>query len=172
MQQYCLLVEEDLRDLPDRYVEGQCPVCSSDGARGDQCDSCGATYEANELINPRSKLDSESEIEIRDTDHFFLRLGDFQDSLEKHASERKGVWKPNVRAMTKNWLDMGLRSRAVTRDIEGHLHTLKEKIGDQREFMFGLKHKDITPVLGYGPRVRKNAASRWRKRMGEMVEGF
>ena len=119
MQQYCSVGRGgSVRFLPDRYVEGQCPVCSSDGARGDQCDSCGATYEANELINPRSKLDTESEIEIRDTDHFFLRLGDFQDSLEKHASERKGVWKPNVRAMTKNWLDMGLRARAVTRDIE------------------------------------------------------
>ncbi len=119
MPQYCSVNREGrVRFLPDRYVEGKCPVCSEDGARGDQCDSCGATYEAHELIDPRSKLDVESEIEVRDTEHFFLRLNDFQISLEAHSSERKAVWKPNVRSMSKNWLDMGLRSRAVTRDIE------------------------------------------------------
>lgn len=119
MQQYCSVNKEGrVRFLPDRYVEGKCPVCSEDGARGDQCDSCGATYEAHELIDPRSKLDVESEIEVRDTEHFFLRLNDFQNSLEAHSSERKAVWKPNVRSMSKNWLNMGLRPRAVTRDIE------------------------------------------------------
>ena len=119
MQQYCSVNKEGrVRFLPDRYVEGKCPVCSEDGARGDQCDHCGATYEAHELIDPRSKLDVESEIEVRDTEHFFLRLNDFQNSLEAHSSERKAVWKPNVRSMSKNWLNMGLRPRAVTRDIE------------------------------------------------------
>ena len=119
MQQYCSVNKDgDIRFLPDRYVEGKCPVCSEDGARGDQCDSCGATYEAHELIDPRSKLDEESAIEVRDTEHYFLRLNDFQESLEAHASERKAVWKANVRSMSKNWLDMGLRPRAVTRDIE------------------------------------------------------
>ena len=119
MQQYCSVSKDGkLRFLPDRYVEGECPSCSSPGARGDQCDSCGATYEAHELVNPISKLDSDSEIEVRDTDHFFLRLNDFQEALENHADERKLVWKPNVRAMSKNWLDMGLRPRAVTRDID------------------------------------------------------
>ena len=119
MQQYCSVNKEGrVRFLPDRYVEGKCPVCSEDGARGDQCDSCGATYEAHELIDPRSKLDVESEIEVRDTEHFFLRLNDFQNSLEAHSSERKAIWKPNVRSMSKNWLNMGLRPRAVTRDIE------------------------------------------------------
>ena len=119
MQQYCSVNNDGrVRFLPDRYVEGKCPACSEDGARGDQCDSCGATYEAHELIDPRSKLDVESEIEVRDTEHYFLRLNDFQESLEAHSSERKSVWKANVRSMSKNWLDMGLRPRAVTRDIE------------------------------------------------------
>ena len=119
MQQYCSVNKEGkVRFLPDRYVEGKCPSCSADGARGDQCDLCGATYEAHELVDPRSKLDQESEIEVRDTEHYFLRLNDFQDALEKHALERQRVWKPNVRAMSKNWLEMGLRPRAVTRDIE------------------------------------------------------
>ena len=119
MQQYCSVNKDGkVRFLPDRYVEGKCPSCSEDGARGDQCDSCGATYEAHELIDPCSKLDSESDIEVRDTEHYFLRLNDFQESLEAHSLERKGVWKANVRSMSKNWLDMGLRPRAVTRDIE------------------------------------------------------
>ena len=119
MQQYCSISSDgEVRFLPDRYVEGKCPTCSADGARGDQCDSCGATYEAHELVEPRSTLDGGAGIEVRDTEHYFLRLNDFQESLEAHSSERQGVWKPNVRAMSKNWLDMGLRSRAVTRDIE------------------------------------------------------
>ena len=119
MQQYCSIGSEGrIRFLPDRYVEGDCPVCNANGARGDQCDSCGATYEAHELANPRSKLDPDAEIEVRDTDHFFLLLDKFQESLEAHASDRQDVWKPNVRAMSKNWLDMGLRPRAVTRDID------------------------------------------------------
>ena len=119
MQQYCSISDDGaVRFLPDRYVEGDCPVCSSSGARGDQCDECGATYEANELVNPRSKLNPKASIEIRDTEHLFFRLDLFQNSLEAHYDERKGTWRPNVRAMTKNWLDMGLRPRAVTRDIE------------------------------------------------------
>jgi|TARA_B100000131_G_scaffold90534_1_gene87264 methionyl-tRNA synthetase len=106
------------RFLPDRYVEGECPVCGDDGARGDQCDECGATYEAHELNNPRSKMNPEADIEIRDTEHFFYRLDRFQEVLEQHANERTPVWKANVRAMTKQWLDMGLRPRAVTRDLD------------------------------------------------------
>ena len=119
MEQYCAIDNEGkIRFLPDRYVEGICPSCGEDGARGDQCDSCGATYEAHELINPRSKLDGKTDIEVRETEHYFLRLNDFQEALEEHAAERQDIWKPNVRAMTKNWLSMGLRPRAVTRDIE------------------------------------------------------
>tara|TARA_Y100001980_G_scaffold46353_1_gene30500 strand:- start:8371 stop:10431 length:2061 start_codon:yes stop_codon:yes gene_type:complete len=118
MKQYCSISNGNIRFLPDRYVEGTCPICSEDGARGDQCDECGSTYEAHELINPISKLDPDASIEIRDTDHFFFKLDLFQTSLEEHAKLRQNTWKPNVRSMTKNWLNMGLRPRAVTRDID------------------------------------------------------
>ena len=118
MQQYYEIREDGGRFLPDRYVEGECPNCGEDGARGDQCDECGTTYEAHELQNPRSKMNPDAEIEIRDTEHFFYRLDLFQDVLEQHATERNANWKANVRAMTKQWLDMGLRPRAVTRDLE------------------------------------------------------
>lgn len=106
------------RFLPDRYVEGSCPACGEDGARGDQCDACGATYEAVELQNPISKMNPSARIEIRETDHLFYRLDLFQDALEQHAQNQQSRWKSNVKAMTKQWLDMGLRPRAVTRDLE------------------------------------------------------
>jgi methionyl-tRNA synthetase len=119
MQQYCSISSNGkTKFLPDRYVEGECPVCNADGARGDQCDECGSTYESNELVNPRSKMDPDAKIEIRDTDHFFFQLNEFQEQLEIHAKSKQTIWKPNVRAMTKNWLNMGLRPRAVTRDME------------------------------------------------------
>ena len=105
------------RFLPDRYVEGTCPACGEDGARGDQCDACGATYEAVELKNPVSKMNPDASVEIRETDHLFYRLDLFQAALETHAQQQQSVWKANVKAMTKQWLDMGLRPRAVTRDL-------------------------------------------------------
>ncbi len=118
MQQYYEIREDGGRFLPDRYVEGECPNCGADGARGDQCDECGVTYEAHELKNPKSKMNPGAKIEIRDTEHFFYRLDLFQNALEEHAIQRNSVWKPNVKAMTKQWLDMGLRPRAVTRDLD------------------------------------------------------
>ena len=105
------------RFLPDRYVEGVCPACNAEGARGDQCDECGATYEAEELKNPVSKMNPSASIEVRDTEHLFYRLDVFQKALEQHAQSQQKVWKSNVKAMTKQWLDMGLRPRAVTRDL-------------------------------------------------------
>ena len=118
MQQYYEIREDGGRFLPDRYVEGECPNCGAEGARGDQCDECGVTYEAHELKNPKSKMNPGASIEIRDTEHFFYRLDFFQEVLEEHANQRQSVWKPNVKAMTKQWLDMGLRPRAVTRDLD------------------------------------------------------
>ena len=118
MKQFYEVKDEGGRFLPDRYVEGICPHCEADGARGDQCDNCGSTYDSVELISPRSLMDPSSTIEIRDTEHLFYRLELFQKLLEKHARSQHHLWKANVRAMTKNWLDMGLRPRAVTRDLE------------------------------------------------------
>ena len=116
-QYYEIRPDGEGRFLPDRYVEGICPSCEADGARGDQCDECGATYEAIELKKPVSKMNPSAAIEVRDTDHFFYRLDLFQEVLQQHAKDRNSVWKSNVKAMTKQWLDMGLRPRAVTRDL-------------------------------------------------------
>ncbi len=107
--------------LPDRYVEGTCPNCGFERARGDQCDNCNTLFEsAAELINPRSKLD-DSDLEMRDTEHFFIDLPALaQDGLEEWIkSEDKAHWRPHVLNFTKNWiLDEGLIGRAVTRDMD------------------------------------------------------
>ena len=117
-QQFFEVNDDGGRFLPDRYVEGTCPACGAEDARGDQCDTCGATYESVELSNPRSKMHPERTIEVRDTEHLFYRLDAFQSLLETFAASSSPRWKSNVRAMTKQWLDMGLRPRAVTRDLE------------------------------------------------------
>jgi methionyl-tRNA synthetase len=116
-QFYEVSKEGEGRFLPDRYVEGTCPNCQAKDARGDQCDSCGATYEALELKEPRSKLSPTSSIEIRDTQHLFYRLEMFQNALEQYSANRQEFWNSNVKAMTKQQLEAELRPRAVTRDL-------------------------------------------------------
>lgn len=108
------------RFLPDRYVEGKCPVCGYERARGDQCDNCNTLFEsAAQLINPRSKID-ESELELRDTEHFFIDLPKLaSNGLDKWIQTDKDHWRPHVLNFTRNWiLDEGLIGRAVTRDMD------------------------------------------------------
>jgi methionyl-tRNA synthetase len=139
MQQYCEINDAGIvKFLPDRYVLGTCPNCGNEDARGDQCDSCGSTYEAHELRNPRSKSNPKADIEIRDTDHLFYQLNEFQSDLATHASNRQNTWKPNVKAMTKNWLNMGLRPRAVTRDLEWGIEVPinNQEWGDKRIYVW------------------------------------
>ena len=107
---------EARRFLPDRYVEGTCPHCGYADARGDQCDECGRTMDALELIEPRSRL-SDAAPEPRPTRHCFLRLGAFNAELTSWV-ERQEHWRPAVRNFTLGLLREGLRDRAITRDIE------------------------------------------------------
>ncbi|MCP4290925.1 MAG: methionine--tRNA ligase [bacterium] len=103
------------RFLADRYIEGTCPRCKSEGARGDECESCGATYDSIELINPQSVLDN-SPLELRPTTHWFIPLGDLQEKLETFIDAHP-EWKANVRQYCKGWFEDGLTDRAVTRDL-------------------------------------------------------
>jgi methionyl-tRNA synthetase len=107
--------------LPDRYVEGECPNCGFARARGDQCDNCNTLFEsAAELVNPRSKID-DSNLEMRDTEHFFIDLPAIAKSgLEDWIkADDKSHWRSHVLNFTKNWiLDEGLIGRAVTRDMD------------------------------------------------------
>ena len=106
------------RTLPDRYIEGTCPICGYDGARGDQCDNCGNQLDPDQLINPRSKINGEVP-EFVETQHFLLDLPALADALSAWLDEREatGLWRPNVIAFSKNILNE-IRPRAMTRDID------------------------------------------------------
>ncbi|MDM7855552.1 methionine--tRNA ligase [Cellulomonas alba] len=103
------------RTLPDRYVEGTCPICGYDGARGDQCDNCGNQLDAIDLINPHSRINGETPKFVEST-HFFLDLPAFVDALDAWLRTRTD-WRPNVLNFSLNLLD-DLRPRAMTRDID------------------------------------------------------
>ncbi len=111
-QYYC---PKCARFLPDRYVEGVCPKCGAEKTRSDQCDACGTTFETGDLLEPYCTL-CHSTPEVRNTEHFFLRLSAFREQLLKYL-EDKDYWRANVKAFTKNWLEDGLNDRAITRDM-------------------------------------------------------
>src|SRR5919198_501034 len=103
------------RTLPDRYIEGTCPICGYDGARGDQCDNCGNQLDAADLINPRSRINGETP-EFVETEHLFLDLPGFTESLGSFLASRVD-WRPNVLKFSQNPLDH-LKPRAITRDLD------------------------------------------------------
>lgn len=112
-QYYCVKCD---KFLPDRYVEGICPECGLDNVRGDQCDSCGKTFEAGDLKQAHC-INCGTEPEVRPTEHYFLKLSAFSDPLLKYLDDNSW-WRPNVRSFTTNWLKDGLFDRAITRDME------------------------------------------------------
>ncbi|AZA09657.1 methionine--tRNA ligase [Corynebacterium pseudopelargi] len=103
------------RTLPDRYIEGTCPICGADGARGDQCDTCGNQLDPADLINPVSKINGETP-EFVETEHFLLDLPSLAEALGAWLRGRE-QWRPNVLKFSLNLLD-DLRPRAMTRDID------------------------------------------------------
>ena len=112
-----LYSESQGRFLPDRYVEGTCPICGYAEARGDQCDNCGNLLDATDLINPRSKIDGTQPV-VRETEHFFLDLPAFTDRLIPYLEDHAAHWRPNVINFARNYVTAGLKGRPVTRDIE------------------------------------------------------
>ncbi|MFK5582010.1 methionine--tRNA ligase [Serinicoccus sp. LYQ131] len=106
------------RTLPDRYIEGTCPICGYAEARGDQCDSCGNQLDPADLLDPRSKINGETP-EFRDTEHFFLDLPALAEALGEwlDGREASGLWRPNVIRFSQNIL-AEIRPRAMTRDID------------------------------------------------------
>ncbi|MEO7124804.1 MAG: class I tRNA ligase family protein, partial [Nakamurella sp.] len=103
------------RTLPDRYIEGTCPLCGYDGARGDQCDSCGNQLDPIDLKNPRSKINGETP-KFVESEHFFLDLPALAATLGEWLGSR-GDWRPNVLKFSLNLLK-DLKPRAMTRDID------------------------------------------------------
>ena len=104
--------------LADRFVTGTCPKCGNEEAYGDQCESCGTSLNATDLINPKSAITGATPT-LKETKHWFLPLDQYEDWLKEWILEgHKSDWKPNVYGQVKSWIDDGLRARAVTRDLD------------------------------------------------------
>jgi methionyl-tRNA synthetase len=150
---YC---SHDQRFLPDRYVEGTCPYCGFADARGDQCDNCGRTLDPTQLINPRCRLCGRRDVEIRQTEHFFLDLPKLQEPLRQWLQDNKAHWRPNVLNFALNWIREGLRPRAITRDLDWGVPIP----------LPGYEHKRIyvwfDAVIGY-----YSASIEWAERRGD-----
>src|SRR5690606_21699065 len=139
------------RFLPDRYVEGTCPRCGYTSARGDQCDNCGSTLDALDLIEPRSRL-SNATPERRKSTHFFLRLSGFTERLMSWV-EPQEHWRPAVKNFTLGWLREGLLDRAITRDLLWGVPVPVEGYEEKRIYVW------FEAVIGYLSATKEWAAS-------------
>lgn len=147
------------RTLPDRYIEGTCPICGAEGARGDQCDNCGNQLDPTDLINPRSKINGEVP-EFVESQHFFLDLPALADALKEWLDEREasGTWRPNVIKFSQNILEE-IRPRAMTRDIDWGIPVPLEEWVDhptKRLYVW------FDAVIGY-----LSASIEWARRTGD-----
>ncbi len=143
------------RFLPDRYVEGTCPHCSYEQARGDQCDNCGRQLDATELIDPRSKT-SGATPELRESEHYFLKLSALAAPLEEWFASGKEHWRKHVLNFSQGMLREGLKNRAITRDIEWGIPVPVEGMEDKRIYVW------FEAVIGY-----LSATIEWAQRSGE-----
>ncbi|QID85310.1 methionine--tRNA ligase mes1 [Saccharomyces pastorianus] len=143
--------------LADRYVEGECPKCHYDDARGDQCDKCGTLLDPFELINPRCKLDDASP-EPKFSDHIFLSL----DKLESQISEwvgkasEDGNWSKNSKTITQSWLKDGLKPRCITRDLAWGTPVPVEKYKDKVLYVW------FDATIGYVS-ITANYTKEWKQ---------
>jgi methionyl-tRNA synthetase len=147
------------RTLPDRYIEGTCPICKAEGARGDQCDNCGNQLDPTDLIDPVSRINGEVP-EFVETQHFFLDLPALAEALGEWLDEREasGTWRPNVIRFSQNILE-NIRPRAMTRDIDWGIPVPLEGWRDQptkRLYVW------FDAVIGY-----LSASIEWARRLGE-----
>mgnify|MGYP001473427305 CR=1 FL=1 len=150
-QPYC---DKCKRFLPDRYVEGECPFCNYDGARGDQCDKCGKPLNAIELIGPRCRICGGKPV-FKDTEHFYLKLSAFEKTLEKWVKS-KDYWRPNVTNFTMRYIKEGLKDRAITRDIDWGVPLPIEGYPGKRLYVW------FEAVIGY-----LSASKEWAIKSGE-----
>ena len=149
---YCAKEE---RFLPDRYVEGTCPYCAHEGARGDQCDSCGRTLDPVDLIDPRCRFDGSTPAR-RTSEHFFLRLSAYNDRVKEWLSHGKEHWRKPVISFALGVLnDEGLKDRAITRDLEWGVTIPVPGFESKRIYVW------FENVIGY-----LSAAKEWAQRQG------
>lgn len=141
------------RYLPDRYVEGMCPHCKNERARGDQCDSCGHTLDPIELVDPVCSICGDTP-SFRDSEHFFLKLSAFQEPLLDWVNQQPH-WRANVANSTRSFLQGGLKDRAITRDLTWGVPVPLEGYDDKRIYVW------FEAVIGY-----LSAAVEWASRSG------
>ncbi|MFG2747975.1 methionine--tRNA ligase [Streptomyces xanthophaeus] len=108
----------DGRFLPDRYVEGTCPHCGYDKARGDQCENCTRVLDPTDLIEPRSAISGSTELEVRETKHLFLLQSKLQHEVEAWVAQHEEEWPQLASSIARKWLTEGLHDRAITRDLD------------------------------------------------------
>ncbi|MEU9452754.1 methionine--tRNA ligase [Streptomyces sp. NPDC048277] len=108
----------DGRFLPDRYVEGTCPHCGYDKARGDQCENCTRVLDPTDLINPRSAISGSTELEIRETKHLFLLQSKLENEVREWVAKHDKDWPQLASSIAHKWLTEGLHDRAITRDLD------------------------------------------------------
>ncbi|EMS24164.1 methionyl-tRNA synthetase [Rhodotorula toruloides NP11] len=157
-QLYC---EKDKRFLADRYVEGTCPKCNYDGARGDQCENCSVTYESPlELVNPRCSACGTTP-NARLTAHLHIKLAELQPQIEEFVkkSSSTGTWSANGKAFTDGWLRGGLQSRGMTRDLEWGVKLPKE-LGPKWENK--VMYVWFDAPIGY-PSITANYTDEWQQ---------
>ena len=142
------------RFLPDRYVEGTCPHCRNERARGDQCDNCGHTLDPIDLVEPRCSICNETP-DFRDSEHFFLRLSAFEKPLLDWIGD-KDFWRPNVANSTRGFLQGGLKDRAISRDLTWGVPLPMEGYEGKRIYVW------FEAVIGY-----LSAAVEWAERSGK-----
>lgn len=146
------------RFLPDRYVEGTCPHCGYERARGDQCDKCGKWLEPKELIQPKSKIDG-SAPELRETRHWYLPMGKFADQWKLWFDSKE--WKENVRNYSLGWYKEGLEDRPITRDLHwGVPVPLKEAEGKVLYVWFDAPIGYISSTMEWADRI--GDPERWK----------
>ena len=144
------------RTLPDRYIEGTCPICGYASARGDQCDNCGNQLDPEQLIDPKSRINGETP-KFVETEHFFLDLPAFAEALGKWLDTRDG-WRPNVLKFSKNLLE-DLQPRAITRDLEWGVPIPLEGWQDRNDKRI---YVWFDAVIGY-----LSASIEWARRSGD-----
>ena len=150
--------------LADRYVMGECPKCGHKDAYGDQCENCGATLSPNDLINPKSKLSGSKPV-LKETKHWYLPLANYEKFLTKWVLEgKKGIWKPNVYGQVKSWLDQGLESRAISRDLDWGIPIPRDDAkGKVMYVWFDAPIGYISSTKEWAERENKNWEDYWKK---------